>query len=341
MSPSKGKKSEVAKPANIYIYWGEDDFTRDRAVQALRDRTLDPAWGSFNFDKIGPDAPEAVIQGLNQAMTPPFGSGQRLVWLVDTPLLQACSPELLAELERTVKAIPPETVLLLTSRKSPDGRLKSTKLLKEVAQEFQEFALIPPWQTDRLVKQVRQLAVEVGVKLTEEAAEYLAESVGNNMRQLYTELEKLRLYCGDRDRPIDAASASQLVVANTQNTLQLAAAIRQGDTGTALSLVADLVARNEVGVRIVSSLVAQFRTWLWVKLMVEGGERDERAIANAAEIGNPKRIYYFRQEVQSLRLTQLQQALPILLELEFNLKRGAEELSILQIKVIELCRVFS
>ncbi len=325
----------------IYVYWGEDDFTLDRAVQSLRDRTLDPAWGSFNFDKMLPDVAEAVIQGLNQAMTPPFGSGQRLVWLVDTPLLQACSPELLAELERTIKANPLDTVLLLTSRKSPDGRLKSTKLLKEAAQEFKEFALIPPWQADRLVKQARQMAAELGVKLTEEAAQCLAESVGNNTRQLSAELEKLSLYCTDRDRPIDAASVSQLVVTNTQNTLQLAAAIRQGDTGTALSLVADLVDRNEVGVRIVSSLVGQFRTWLWVKLMLEGGERDERAIANAAEIGNPKRIYYFRQEVQSLRLSQLQQALPILLDLEFNLKRGADERSILQTKIIELCRVLS
>jgi len=39
-------------------------------------------------------------------MTPPFGAGSRLVWLVDTTLCQQCSEELLTELKRTLTAIP-------------------------------------------------------------------------------------------------------------------------------------------------------------------------------------------------------------------------------------------
>ena len=77
-----------------------------------------------------------------------------------------------------------------------------------------------------------------------------------------------------------------------------------------------------------------------MKLTVERGERDDRKIAEAAEISNPKRLFFFRQEVQSLTLAQLQQTLPILLDLEFNLKRGADERSILQTKVIELCQIY-
>jgi DNA polymerase III subunit delta len=324
----------------IDIYWGEDDFALDRAVQALRDRTLDPTWGSFNFDKITPDRSDSVIEGLNQAMTPPFGSGGRLVWLVDTTLCQHCSAELLAELERTVRSIPDSTVLLLTSRNKPDGRLKSTKLLKEVAREFQEFSPIPPWKTDDLVKRVRQVAAEVGVKLTQKAVDCLAESVGNNTRQLFGELEKLRLYAGDSTQPIEIETVERLVSVTTQNSLQLAEAIRKGDVGTALALVADLLDRNESAIKISATLTSKFRTWLWVKLMIERGERDDKKIADVAEIGNPKRLFFFRQEVQSLKLAHLQQTLPILLDLEFNLKRGAQERSILQTKVIELCQLY-
>ena len=36
----------------IYLYWGEDDFAMARAVGALREQILDPAWAAFNFDKI-------------------------------------------------------------------------------------------------------------------------------------------------------------------------------------------------------------------------------------------------------------------------------------------------
>jgi DNA polymerase-3 subunit delta len=73
--------------------------------------------------------------------------------------------------------------------------------------------------------------------------------------------------------------------------------------------------------------------------MVESGERDEKAIATAAEIANPKRIYFLRQDVARLKLPQLAAALPLLLELEFSLKRGAEPISTLQTKVIELSQL--
>lgn len=48
------------------------------AANALRESVLDPNWASFNYDKILP-AIDAVQTGLNQAMTPPFGSGSRFV----------------------------------------------------------------------------------------------------------------------------------------------------------------------------------------------------------------------------------------------------------------------
>jgi DNA polymerase-3 subunit delta len=178
------------------------------------------------------------------------------------------------------------------------------------------------------------------VPLAPPSIELLAESVGNNSRQLYSELEKLRLYAGDRRQPLEAEVVASLVVANTQNSLQLAAAIRQGQVATALELVAALLSLNEPALRVVATLIGQFRTWLWVKLMQEAGERDERAIAQAAEVSNPKRIYFLQQEVRGLSAQQLQQTLPLLLELEMSLKQGAEDLSTLQTKVIELCQIY-
>ncbi|UBF24060.1 DNA polymerase III subunit delta [Kovacikia minuta CCNUW1] len=322
----------------IYLYWGEDEFAIAQAVAALRQRVLDSDWSSFNFDKISPDQPDAVLQGLNQAMTPPFGTGSRLVWLVNTTLCQRCPEDLLAEVERTLPAIPEHSVLLLTSSSKPDGRLKSTKLLQKHAQ-IQEFSVIPPWKTELLVKQVRQVAQVVGVKLTETATELLAESVGNDTRQLYSELEKLRLFAGDSKKPIDQGAIATLVTTSTQSAFQLGAAIRQGETAEALDLITALLRQNEPALRIVSSLISQFRRWTWVKTMVEAGERDEREIAKAAEIDNPKRLYFLKQEVQSLSLPTLLQTLSILLELDASLKRGADELATLQIKVIELCEL--
>lgn len=323
----------------IYIYWGEDDFAIAQAAHHLRDRTLNPDWASFNYDKISADQPQAILQALNQAMTPPFGMGQRLVWLVNTTLGQQCSEELLQELERTLPAVPDTTVLLLTARNKPDGRLKSTKLLQQYA-EIKEFSPIPPWKTEQLVQQVRQMAQAVGVKLTSGSIDLLAESVGNQSRQLYSELEKLKLYAGERSQPLSETEVTTLVTATTQNSLQLAAALRQGQVAIALELVSDLLSLNEPALRIVATLIGQFRTWLWVKLMQEAGERDERVIAQAAEVNNPKRIYFLQQEVRSLSSSSLLQTLPLLLELEVALKQGAEELSTLQTKIVEICQLY-
>lgn len=322
----------------IYFYWGEDDFAVSRAVTLLRQKTLDPQWSSFNYNKLASEQTNSVMQGLTLAMTPPFGAGQRLVWLVDTPLAQHCSEELLKELEFTLPVLPESTVLLLTSRTKPDGRLKSTKLFQKHA-EITEFSLIPPWKTDQLARRVEQVAQEVGIKLTTKSVELLANAIGNETRQLYSELEKLKLYQTDPNTAITPETVTALVTTSTQSSLQLATAVRQGDVALSLELVADLISRNEPALRIVSTLTGQFRTWLWIKLMLEAGEQDDRAIAAAAEVSNPKRIYFLRQEVRTLSLTQLQQTLPLLLELEVSLKQGAEEKLTLQTKIIELCQL--
>lgn len=323
----------------IYLYWGEDDFAIQKAVASLRDRVLDPQWVSFNYTQYSPEQPDAVIQGITLLMTPPFGAGSRLVWLVDTTLTQHCSEDLLTELKRTLPVIPETSVLLLTCRSQSDGRLKSTQLLQKYA-EIREFSLIPPWKTEQLVQRVQQAAQEVGVKLTQRSAYLVAESVGNDTRQLYSELEKLQVYAGVGNKPLDVDAVASLVRANTQNSLQLAAAIRAGNAPQALALVGELISRNEPALRIVATLIGQFRTWLWVKLMMDTGQRDPRTIAQAAEVGNPKRVYFLQQEVKPLTVEQLVSTLPLLLELEVSLKQGAEETSALQTKVIELCHIF-
>lgn len=327
----------------VYFYWGEDDFAIEQAIAALRQRILDPQWASFNYDCIASEQPEAIIRGLNQAMTPPFGGGQRLVWLVETTLGQHCSEGLLGELQRTLPVIPTTSVLLLSSRTKPNGRLQSTKLLQQYG-KIREFSPIPPWKTEQLVRLVQEMAQDTGLKLTAAAAELLAEAVGNNRRQLQGELDKLRLYAGSAQPLLDDATIAALTATSTHSSLQLAAAIRQGEVAQALGLVAELLSQNEPGLRIVATLVRQFRTWLWVKLLTVDQQlyrQDNRLrlIAQAAEIGNPKRLYFLQQEVEPLSVQQLQQTLPLLLELELSLKQGTDEMTTLQAKIVELCLI--
>jgi len=322
-----------------YFFWGDDEFRLQEAIHTLRHETLDTDWASFNYDVIPPEANNGPIEALNQAMTPPFGLGQRLVWLQNTSLGQRCSDDLLTELERTLPNLPDTSVLLLTSPNKPDGRGKFARLFKKYG-EIREFATIPPWKTDQIRRQVETVARERHISLAPETIDLLVEAVGNDTRQLHLELDKLAIYWNNPQQPIPAEVATSLVTVSTQNSLKLAAAIRQGQTSTALSLVSDLLDRNEPALRMVATLVGQFRLWLWIKLLTSAGVRSDTEIASAAEVSNPKRIYFLKQEIRSTPLPQLQQTLPLLLELESDLKRGKDERAVLQTKIVELCQVF-
>ncbi|KYC35201.1 DNA polymerase III subunit delta [Scytonema hofmannii PCC 7110] len=322
----------------IHVYWGEDDFAIEKEVSLLRDRLLDPLWASFNYTVLSTDETDAPIQALNLVMTPPFGAGGRLVWLTNSTICQQCPENLFSELERTLPVIVPNSYLLLTSSNKPDERLKSTKLLKKFA-EFREFSLTPPWKTEALIQSTNQAAQTVGVKLTASGVEMLVEAVGNDTRLLYNELEKLRLYAEGSNKPLDTDVIAQLVRNTTQSSLKLAEAIRTGDTVRALITLTDLINACEPPLRIVATLIGQFRTWLWVKLMMESGERNLQAIAKAAEIANFNRVYFLQKDVKSISVKQLIACLPLLLDLEVSLKQGNSETSVLQTKVIELCQV--
>jgi DNA polymerase III subunit delta len=323
----------------IYLFWGDDDFAIAQAVKQLQQTVLDSQWSQFNYDRLAGDEPDAAIQALERSMTPVFGTGERLVWLVDTPLFQSCSEDLLSRLQQTFPAIPSSSHLLLTCAKKPDARLKSTKLLQKHA-DIREFSLIPPWKTAELVEQVQKVARQVGVKVAPAATQLLAELVGNNTRQLWSELEKLRLYRGEKTAPIDVDTVARLVNVSTQSSLKLAETICTGNSDRALRIVADLIDRNEPALKIVATLVGQFRIWTIVKLKLEAGERDDKAIAAAADIANPNRLFHLRKQLQPLSSSQLLATLPILLELELNLKRGSESIAALERQIIQLCQVF-
>jgi DNA polymerase-3 subunit delta len=328
----------------VYLFWGDDTFRLQKSVQALQEHVLDPAWKSFNFDRVSGNptaATEAFIHGLNQVMTPPFGQGGRLVWLANPPLTGQESSLFVAELERTLPVLPATAHLLLTYEGKPDGRSKIVKGLQQQG-TVTEFSVPPPWKTEALQALVRQTAQEVAVSLTADAVDLLVEAVGSDTRLLFCELEKLKLFVSRPGKPTSTVGVHEVttLVGNTQhNSLALANAIRQGSTDKALQLVNDLLSQNEPGLRISATLVKQFRTWLWVKLMQVAGERDERIIAQAAEVANPKRIYFLSQDVKGLTPEQLQQALGLLLDLEVALKQGQTVRETLYTKVIELCQV--
>ncbi|MBD2181035.1 DNA polymerase III subunit delta [Planktothrix sp. FACHB-1355] len=316
----------------VIILHGEDEFAISLEINQLRSEICHPDWLNFNYTKI-PASPEALMAGITSAMTPPWGEGGRLVWLQDNR--GECTENQLQSWENCLKNLPASNTLLLTSKTKPDGRLKSTKLLQKYAQ-FKEYPIIPIWATEQLAQKVQEIAVLLSINLSPQAVTALVEAVGNDTRLLYSELQKLKLYVGTRT--VEIEDVRTLVSSNTSSSLKLASFILQRNLPAALSCINDLFNSNEPPLRIVATLVTQFRTWLWVKLMSQQGASNQ-LIAKEAEIGNPNRIYYLKQETQNCRLDLLQNALCLLLELEIMLKSGQDARNSLIIQIQKLCNV--
>lgn len=214
----------------------------------------------------------------------------------------------------------PETSHLIFIALSLDKRLKVAQQLLKHA-NLKEFLLPPPWRTDAIAGEITIQAKLLQLRLTPDAINYLAQALGNDTIRIAAELNKLAVFANSH--PLDIKSVKTLVPKTTQTSLQLATAMREGQTRQVAALLNDLLTRAEYPLAIVATLMTQFRTWLWVKAALEKGMKKDTEIAQLCGIGNPKRLYFIRQEVRGISLRSLTQSVTALLDLEVALKTHA------------------
>jgi len=303
----------------VHVYWGDDTTALEHAVTDLARKVLDPAWESFNLQRLDGQQGDGATLALTTVRMAPFGGGGRLVHVASSPFCERCPPELLAALTTALPRIPHNCHLLLTSVNKPDGRLKSTKLLWNVA-TVKSFPQPAVWDRQGQRQMVQRAARAAGVTMEPAAEAALAEAVGSDSGRLAGELEKLDLYSDGNTVTAEAVAA--LVGTTSQTGLQVGEALLHNRIPTALHLLDELLRTNEPALRIQASLVSQVRGWLWVSLMTAAGEKDAQAIAKAAGFGNPKRVYVLLRQVRGCPPKRLQQLLTALLELEWSLKQG-------------------
>jgi len=323
----------------IHLYWGDDEAARSRAVDGLVGQLVDPAWASINLSRLDGNDTSQALQALEEARTPPFGPGARLVLLQRSPFCSPGPAELAERLEASLSLIPETCHLVLVSTGKPDARLRSTKALRKVAEE-KSFLLPAIWDGEGQVDLVQRTAAELGLKLEPAAAEALAEAIGSDSARLASELEKLALHATApepglpvgagmpagraKPAPITAAAVEALVGGRSTSALAVGDALLAGQGAEAIARVDALLAANEPALRIVAALTSQIRGWLWVSLLEQQGEQDTAVVAKAAGIANPKRIYVMRKQLRGRRPGQLLTLLTQVLEVEAALKRGAE-----------------
>ena len=168
-----------------------EDFLCERHLKRLLAKLVDEASRDFNFDRIG--ARDVTAENLLQILkTQPMMSDSRTVVVADFELVKK---DVLESLSAYFQDSNPQTNVILIAEKV-DKRTSFYKNFSKVGEVIEFKPLYP----NQLSGFVQAEAKDLGLALEPGCAELLAELVGNNLMSLVSELEKLALYVGEKNK---------------------------------------------------------------------------------------------------------------------------------------------
>lgn len=310
-----------------YYFYGNDEFAIEQAIYTLK-QSLDI--NSLNSSIVRESKDRELRQALETALTRPFGSGDRFIWVRNFPAI--AFDHALYPLLKGVLAAPLSTThLVFSSSDAP------TQLFKQCTQ-IQKFDRLPPWQTDQIHQWIQTTAIQFGLRLRSDTIQVLQQAIGNDSRALHHALETLVLYCNGDDTQLIAAVVGDLITSTTATALDLAQALLESNREEALRLLAQLMTLNEPVLKIIRTLANRFRLWLCVRSLIEAGQHNNAQIAQIAEIRNPNQVYFLRQMLRSTSTDRLCNCLNAILHTEFEIKSSSSSSSnVLHLLVFEIC----
>lgn len=297
----------------VYLIYGSEQLLLDRAVRRLKDRLAKVADLDFNmetFDGDGASADEVV----NAANTMPFLSERRLVVVRGVDKMGAADQGSLADY---AKDPAPYTALVLVATKINRG----SRLYKAVhalggASEY------PAPKRGEYPAEVTKLFAEHGKRASGDAARALVDAVGRDLRRLDSEIDKVVAYVGARER-VDAADIAAVVTADAVSVFEYLDALGARDLGSALRLLAKLLASGESVHGVLAMSVRHVRNLLGARALMD---RHTRIDEMAPQLGMaPWQVRNVVSQAGNFTPRELSRALCAAAATEAELKSGAVE----------------
>ncbi len=168
-----------------------------------------------------------------------------------------------------VPQLPETTVLILLA----DEELTSSSPLLKTAEEQGKVIQCTLPKGAALETWIIKRAASLGVKITSEAAAMLANYIGNQLRLLANELDKLATYVGP-GATITVEDVRQLSAqVQEARVFDLTDALAQRNRKQALDLLHELLADGEPPLKLISTITSQVRSLLLVKELAGDGLR--------------------------------------------------------------------
>ena len=280
----------AAKVPSLSLVCGDDEFAVKKRAREIYQQCCDEL-GGMDHEIIeaavsnSGDALKAIARLREGLQTLPFFGSSKVVWLRDCNFLgdeRAASTqavtETLAELAEELKNFKWQGVRLLISAGKVDKRKSFFKTLDKVGtvESFTALSADDRDWVERAEVAARTAVRERQKEISEEALSELVSRVGPNARQLETEIEKLSVFTGDRQR-IEFADVAAICSRNkTARAFALGDALGDRDLPRLLKRLDEELwetkhdpKKSEIG--LLYGLISKVRAILLLKEMLREG----------------------------------------------------------------------
>lgn len=333
----------------FYILHGQDDFGRDEELVRLRNKMAggDRAMADLNTTIL--DSQKLTLGELRHACDSiPFMADRRLV-IVHGLLARLSSTgrnneqpawkrEWLQELVEYLPHLPPTTRLIFVENRALKSSHPILRLAEEERKRRRGFVKLFELPQDRhLPAWIDRRAQAKGANLSSEATRLLAVLVGNDLRLLDQEIDKLYLYAGERQ--ITTQDVRALVSrARQESIFDLVDCVGRRETDRALVLLHRMLDAGEAPLYLLAMLARQIRILIQVKDL-QGRGLGKNEIAGELRL-HPYVVEKGMAQAWNFSLSQLEAAHHNLVETDWAIKTGRlEDVMALDLLVVNLTHI--
>lgn len=247
----------------VYFFYGEEDFNIEKEIENLK-KSLDKNFLEMSFKTCDNPKFADLIAILR---TQPMMFGKMLIVINCLDYFSKTFEdkeikEITAALENNNENL--DIVFLACLPRNEGKKLDSRKKFFKLLSKFnaKEFSTIPTYKTAELEDWVKKQAKSKGIKPDADAVTDLIIQVGNNLRQLDTELDKLKLLAYPSEN-ITAAMVKEICISN-EDLFAFSDLLMQNEKDRALMEFHKLLDKKHP-LEILATLQTMLRRWIILK----------------------------------------------------------------------------
>lgn len=334
----------------VYIFHGEEEFEISRAVDAMKQKLVDPAWASFNLARIDGGDLKHIVEAASSV---PFGPGNKVFVFERCDLFTkkrggksdddgektsaSKVAKVLEDLDSTLGTVASNTYLLFECIANFDTTLKISKVFAKHAkfEKFEKKKYYSGSPNKELLTWANKEAHRFSATMDDDAISYLAESTEVNLRQMSQEIEKAATFILP-DTHITLKTVSQLSP-HFSHVFALLDYWAYGKKAKVLEAIQELQSRQISAHVVIATLQTTLSKWISYKTEMERamasspGSRDvNRREVPLGELArqiafDPRMAFVVEQDlkrIKSMPLEYLVNKKRELTELEHSIKTG-------------------